>query len=242
MRTRFAWLAAAPLLLVSGCPLDTASTAGSPGGAVIVGRLSFAGDSAKLLAAQGIDCPEVVVTLNGVGVTVVFDDDDCSFLVSDVEPAALLALRVDLPDLGVAGTAEIRNVADGEFIEVEILTGDDSLSLVIARRAEPGPPAALPDVITANNVTIQLEDGAIDHGLTVRGNNFTLVGIAGENCDAPGWSVITDSVQVDGNNATFRNIAFRGAVEVRGNNAKFINCCFDGRLVIFGNGLTVSGE
>jgi hypothetical protein len=42
-------------------------------------------------------------------------------------------------------------------------------------------------------------------------------------------------VLINGNNATFRNIAFAGSVEVRGNNPRFINVCFGNELVVFGN-------
>ena len=65
---------------------------------------------------QGSDCPEVIVTLNGVPVTIVFDDD-CGFLVTGVEPTELLELRVELPNLGVIGSVEISDVGDGELIE-----------------------------------------------------------------------------------------------------------------------------
>jgi hypothetical protein len=76
--------------------------------------------------------------------------------------------------------------------------------------------------------------GVFSEDLTVRGNNFGLLGEAGDSCDDGGWTVISGDVLVLGNNATFRNIAFTGDVRVMGRNVRFINSCFDGALVRFG--------
>ncbi len=239
MRLRLAILAVVLPVVNSGCVVDP-SLSGGGDGAAIVGRIVSPDGSSKLMSLmQGSDCPEVEVTLNGVGVTIVFDDD-CSFLIRDIEPAELLELRVELPELNVAGTAEIGDVIDGELIEIEVAVSDESLSIGIVRRVEPGPPGGdLPGVVTENNVSIKIDEGVYEQDLTVLGNNFTLAGEAGEDCDDDGWSVIDGHVQVNGNNATFRNIAFEGSLEVRGNNAKFINCCFNGQLIVFGNNVGI---
>jgi hypothetical protein len=116
---------------------------------------------------------------------------------------------------------------------------DDSLSIVIERRTIPGHVDELPTTIAENDVSIQVGAGIYEQELTVLGNNFTLVGEAGDDCDTEGWTVITGSVQINGNNATFRNILFEGPVEVLGNNPRFINVCFGNELVVFGNNVLI---
>lgn len=244
MRNHAAIWVAALLGLNAGCVVEPGlpETDASAGGAAIVGNLVSADGTAKLQAlTQGSGCPEVVVTLNGVPVTIVFDDD-CGFLVTGVEPTELLELRVELPNFGVIGSVAISDVVDGELIEIQVDTSDDSLALAVLRRAAPVPSDTLPTIVTGNDITIQIGGGLYNQDLTVQGNNFMLVGEAGDECDEPGWSVIEGEVLINGNNATFRNIVFEGGVQVRGNAAQFINCCFDGELVIFGNGIGIENE
>lgn len=244
MRNHVAILGVALLGLHAGCVVEPGSlgTDASAGGAAIIGRLVSTDGSAKLRALmQASGCPQVVVTLNGAPVTIVFDDD-CGFLVTGVEPTELLELRVELPNLGVIGSVQISDVVDGELIEIQVETSDESLALAVLRRAEPVPSGTLPTMITGNDVTIQIAEGLYNQNLTVQGNNFTLVGEAGDDCDDAGWSVIEGEVLINGSNATFRNIVFEGGVQVRGNNARFINCCFDGELVVFGNGIGIENE
>jgi hypothetical protein len=226
------WLAAAGLLVSLACDARLNTPLG--GSAAIVGSISVGGTSGKDFAAAQLVCPDLVVRLNNNLVTVDLDDD-CSFLVDDVQPAASVVLFVELPALGVSGTIELENVVAAELIEILVEADNDSLSISVSRRAIPDPTDVLPVVVTGNNVTILIPAGTYNQTLTVQGNNFTLVGVAGDRCDASGWSVITGNMLIDANNATFRNIRFDGTVEVLGNNAHFINSCFGSSLVIFGN-------
>jgi hypothetical protein len=240
MRTHFVLLGLTLLAWIAGC----APEAGSPesGGAAIVGRLVPSDGSAKTRAlSQDGDCADLLVAINAAPALVVFDQD-CGFVVAGVTPSDRVELRVELTALGVSGAVEIREVADGELIEIEVEARDDSLTIVVIRRTRPAASDTLPTVISGNNVSIQIGAGRYAQVLMVEGNNFTLVGRAGEDCDDDGWSEIEGAVVVLGNNAAFRNIAFAGGVEVRGNNAHFINCCFDGELVIFGNGSKITSE
>ena len=232
------------LILSAGCgfsPFPTETGQGAT--AAIMGRLATSAETAKLLAAaSGGACPEVRVSINGSPVDIE-TDDDCAFVIDGVAPSELVTVRVELPDLGVAGTLELADVADGELIEILVEPSDGGLRVALERRATPDPSGDLPTEIRGNNVSIMLPAGAFAEDLSVHGNNFTLVGQAGDGCDDPnGWTVIEGAVSVDGNNAVFRDVYFAGPVELRGNNARFINCCFNGTLVIFGNGARVGGE
>lgn len=230
-------LAAVAVASISlGCTnIPLLSDESSGGAAAIVGRVVVPGGSAKLLSASGRECPEVRVSVNGTPVSIDFDDD-CSFVIDGIQPAELVSVRVELVDLGVAGTIELLAVADGELIEIAVEPRSGSLTVAIERRTKPAPSGDLPSNIEGNNVSIRLPAGTYDQALSVRGNNFTLVGEAGSTCDtADGWTVITGDVTVKGNNATFRNIRFAGSVTLQGNNARFIHCCFGGRLIVFGN-------
>jgi len=206
--------------------------------ATIVGTIANGG-----AAAQGIfqpadaHCPEVIVMLNGSPADIIFDED-CAFLITDVEPSETVVLRIELPDQGISGTIELEDVVEGELIEILVEVGFNSLAIAVVRREEPEPADGLPEVITENKVTIFLPTGVYERNLTVDGNKFTLVGEAGSSCDEDDledWTVIQGEVVINKNKATFRNIAFEGPVEVRGNNAQFIHCCFDGILILFGN-------
>jgi hypothetical protein len=205
-------------------------------GAAIIGTVSASGATGKALAwSSSTDCPEVTVMLNGSPADIVFDDD-CSFVIENVAPADSVELHVAISSLGISGTVELKTVTDAELIEIAVEVGDDSLAISVERRAKPAPGDQLPEVIDGNNVTIELPAGTFTQSLTVNGNNFALTGVAGDGCDAEGWTVIDGSVAVNGNNAKFRNVKFIGTVEVKANNTKFINCCFDGVLVTFGKG------
>ena len=107
------------------------------------------------------------------------------------------------------------------------------------RRTTPDHVDELPSTISASDVSIHVGAGVYEQDLTVLGNNFTLVGEAGDGCGAEGWTVIDGGVLINGNNATFRNIAFGGPVEVRGNSPRFINVCFGNALVVFGNNVQI---
>jgi len=91
------------------------------------------------------------------------------------------------------------------------------------------------EVIREDDVSILLLAGLYDQTLTVTGDNFTLVGEAGDDCGSGDWTLIAGKVVVNGDNATFRNISFGDPVEVYGSNVRFIHCCFGGELVVFGD-------
>jgi hypothetical protein len=210
--------------------------------ASILGSISTAGTNsdASILAA-GEDCPELIVTLNGNPATIVFEDD-CSFLISGVQPSENVSLRIELPGQGMSATIELEDVVEGELIEIRVEVGSNALSISVVRRSEPEPVYEIPEVITENNVTILVPAGRYEQDLTVLKNNFTLIGEASDDCgDVGDWTLIKGRVILDGNNATFRNIAFDGPVEVLGNNTHFIYCCFDGVLVLFGNNTGIDG-
>jgi len=224
-------LAVGTLPLLTGCGRNVGSASGS---AAIVGTIAPTGGAGKHAPTGQFICPDIIVTLNSQAVSLDLDDD-CGFLIDDVQPATSIVLDVDLPGLGVSGTITLDNVVEAELIEILVETSDDSLTISILRRLTPDPVAELPVLISGNNVTIFLPAGIYDQTLTVDGNNFTLVGEAGDDCDATGWTVITGDVFILKNDATFRNVRFEGSVEVQGNNARFINTCLDGTLLIFGN-------
>lgn len=241
-------ICAAPLIVIgatlcSGCGLGS----GSPGSdstrsAAIVGNILAGGAAAKsLLAAQAVGCPDVVLTLNGSPVVVVFDDD-CSFLINNVEPSERVVLRVELPELGIGGTVEIHDVGEADLIEINVEASDESLSVVVVRRVSPESVDEIPEIIDDSNVTLQVSAGLYEQNLTVLGNNYTLIGEAGDGCDTEGWSVVDGEVLINGNGALFRNIAFEGTVEIRGNDTTFINCCFDGAITQFGNEVEMTDE
>jgi hypothetical protein len=207
--------------------------------ATILGTIADVGAAAKgTFQAADSHCPEVIVTLNGSPAQIVIADD-CAFLISDVEPSQSITLRIELPDQGITGTIELQDIVEGELIEILLETSFDSLTISVVRREEPEPAKGIPEVITGNNVTMLVPAGLYDQPLTVLGNHFTLVGEGTDNCEVGGWTIIDGRVVINGNNATFRNIAFDAPVEVRGNNTHFINCCFDGVLLVFGNGTDI---
>ena len=226
------------LSILAGCGRNPGTASGS---AAIVGRVLAGGGAGKFQTSAQLGCPDFVVTLNGSPASVIIEDD-CSFLIDDVEPAASYVLEVEVVDLGVVGTVEIIDVVDAELIEVLVQADEESLTISVLRRATPDPVGELPEIVDGNNVEIFLEAGIYDGDLTVDGNNFTLVGEAGEDCNDEGWTTLTGDVLILKNNATFRNIRFEGLVEVEGNNTQFINVCFDGELVIFGNNTEVDGD
>ena len=234
---------------VGGCntsprPSGDGGNSSADQSAAIVGQIVASAKSADLLAAQatGDACPVVEVSINGAPVTIEFDDN-CSFLIDDVQPAALVTVRVELVDLGVAGSVELSDVAEGELIEILVELTDESLTVSVARRSTPVSTNGLPEVIDENDVSIQLPAGVFDQGLTVNGNNFMLVGEAGDACtNGTDWTVITGEVFINGNDATFRNILFAGPVELHGNGAHFINCCFGDVLIVFGNDADVGDD
>jgi len=84
----------------------------------------------------------------------------------------------------------------------------------------------LPGSVTANNVKICLEPGAYNNRLAIERNNFTLIGTAGSSCSSGGWTELKGPVVINGNNATFKNIKFSGAIDEKGNNTRFINSCY----------------
>jgi hypothetical protein len=225
------------LLAVGLLTLPSACVPGASVGsaqATILGRVVTSGGNVRTLSAIGGACPVVAVTVNGTPVSIDFDED-CSFAITDVQAGPLVEVRIELVDLGVAGTVELTDVLDGEFIEIEVEPRNNSLTITVKRRATPVPSGDLPTVISDNNVNILLPAGTFDQDLTVLGNNFVLTGVAGESCDDPtGWTVITGRVVVEGNNAVFRNILFEGPIELRGNNARFINSCIGDELIVFG--------
>lgn len=223
------------LLLAAGCTnVPGLLVAPEQGSAVVVGRI-VVDATAQPITSAGRGCPDVRITVNGAPVSVEFDDA-CAFVINGIQPSELVVIRVELVELGVAGTVELARVLDGELIEIAVTPAARSLSVVVARRVLPDPSGRLPRVIEDNNVSILLPAGNYDQGLWVKGNNFTLVGEAGESCARPaGWTVITGDVLVEGNNATFRNIQFAGVVTIKANNPRFINCCFGDELLVFGN-------
>jgi len=232
------------LTLSAACtvPNPLAGGATGSGKATILGRLVSSSKSARLLSAIPGQCPEVHVSINGAPASIEFDND-CSFVIKDVPVSDLVTVRVELVALGVAGTVELTKVLDGEVIEILVEATDNSLTVSVERRSTPSPSDVLPEVITGNNVSIHLPAGVFKQNLTVSGNNFTLTGEAGQNCnDQAGWTVIDGKVLVNGNNATFQNIMFAGPVELHGNNAHFINCCFGDKLIVFGNNANVGGD
>lgn len=234
---KYSLFAVALLSLNHGCaPLsDLPDDAGTGGKAAIVGRIVASDEASKLLAAAGRVCPELRVSVNGSPVSIEFDVE-CAFVIDGIQPSELVEVRVELVDLGVAGSIEILRVTADELIEIVVEPSADSLTISVERRTAPDPAGELPRIISNNNVSILLPAALYDQGLTVNGNNFTLVGVAGNSCgSALGWTVIAGDVLVNGNNATFRNIQFAGSVTLRGNNTRFINCCFDGELIVFGN-------
>lgn len=221
-------LACAPFV---GLPTN----AESESAAAIVGRIVSADGSGKAYVAAAGECPEVRVSVNESPVSIEFDND-CAFVIGGIQPSPLVVVRVELVELGVAGTVEISGVVANELIEIIVQPGNGSLTVTVVRRAIPNPMDVLPQIIDGNNISIRLLAGLYEQGLIVDGNNFTLVGSAGENCgDQVGWTVITGDVLVEGNNATFRDIMFLGDVTLKGNNARFINVCFGGQLIVFGN-------
>ena len=142
-----------------GCCLDPADRPEAP---LFTAKLYRGPKSAKLQAlARGSGCPEIVVTLNGAPATVTLDEN-CSFVVMDPAPTALLELRVELPELGLAGTIELVDVVDGELIEILVEVSDDSLSIQVVRRVAPGPSDMLPTEITDDDVSILLVAGDYD--------------------------------------------------------------------------------
>ena len=218
--------------LLAGCGRNQAGSA--TGSAAIVGRVVSGGGVGKFETSAQLACPDFIITLNGSPATVTVEND-CSFVIDDVQPSASYVLEVELVALGVTGTVELTNVAEAELIEIEVRAEENSLTIGVVRRATPDPVNDLPGVIDDNNVEIFLLAGTYEGDLTVDGNNFTLVGEAGEDCNDEGWTTITGDVVILKNNATFRNVRFEGSVEVEGNNTNFINVCFDGQLIIFGN-------
>ncbi len=235
-------LSVAVLSCFSGCGSDGSSEGVAPGtrsrenSAVIVGSLVGVGVAAQgAMQAADAGCPDVIVTLNGSPADIVLEDD-CTFLISEVEPSENVVLRIELPDQGISSTIELDDVVEGELIEILVEAGFNSLGITVVRREEPEPVDGLPQVIWDNKVTIFLPAGLYEQPLTVNGNKFTLVGEAGDECsDLEDWTAIDGKVVINKNKATFRNIAFLDTVEVRGNTAQFIHCCFDGALMIFGN-------
>ncbi|MGE3180110.1 MAG: hypothetical protein AB7N71_00640 [Phycisphaerae bacterium] len=237
MNTKMLALAlGAVLSIFAGCaPL---APSGDNGRAVIVGQIASNSQTAKLLAAAQAngDCPELLIMLDGTPVTVEFAED-CSFVITDIAPAALVALRVEVVDLGVAGTVELADVLADELIEIVVEPTDVSLSVSVERRLTPEPVDTLPTIIDGNNVSIRAPAGTFATGLEVDGNKFTLIGVAGDDCDdTAGWTVIEGAVVIDGNKATLQNIYFAGPVQLRGNKPLFINCCFGDGFEVFGNG------
>lgn len=230
-------LVVSALSLLAGCGRTPGTVSGS---AAIVGRVVAGSSSGKLQTSAQLACPDFVITLNGAPATVTVGDD-CSFVIDDVQPAASYLIAVEVADLGVIGTVELTDVLVAELIEILVQADDDSLTISVVRRATPDSIDDLPGLINGNNVEIFLSAGSYGGNLTVNGNNFTLIGEAGNTCDDAGWTTLTGDVLISGNNATFRNIRFEGLVEVEGNNAKFINVCFDGQLVIFGNNTDING-
>lgn len=225
------------LTLHLGCaPAGDGGTGSRTGAAAIVGKIVTSAETARLLNAQARSCPELRVAVNGAPVVSEFGND-CTFVVTGVQPSAALEVRVELVGLGIAGTLELSNVLGGELIEIVVQPTSNSLTVSVERRTTSALSEDLPTIIAANDVSIQLPVGEFVQTLTVSGNNFTLVGVAGGTCnDAIGWTVIDGAVLVSGNNATFTNILFSSLVEVHGDNARFINCCFGSDLVVFGDG------
>lgn len=221
------------LSMVAGCGRTPTGSVSGP--AAIVGRV-VTSSAGKLQTTAQLGCPTMVITLNGQAANVTVEDD-CSFVIDNVQPSASYIVSVELVELDVTGSVTLSNILEAELIEIEVDADDDSLTISVVRRATPDPTDELPSLIpqNANNVEIFLGEGTYDNNLTVLGNNFTLVGEAGEDCDDEGWTVLSGDVVIDGNNATFRNVIFLGDVQVLANNTRFINVCFGGQLVIFGN-------
>ncbi len=240
---RYVGFAAVVCLALNHVGCAKAPSSSSGGGAAngtkaaaIVGKIATSSETARLLTASVQSCPAVLVSVNGAPVSIEFGDD-CAFVITGVQPSALVEVRVELVDLGIAGTIALSDVLDGELIEIRIAPTDVSLTVSVERRTTPQPSDNLPAVIADDDISIRLPAGRLVQDLTVMGDNFTLVGEAGDGCsDAGGWTVIDGKVLVTGNNATFRNILFGGVVELRGDNARFINCCFGDELVVFGSG------
>jgi hypothetical protein len=76
----------------------------------------------------------------------------------------------------------------------------------------------LPHLITDNNIIICLESDFYEDNLTVNGNNFILIGETRYNCKNYDWTTIDGKVEINGNNATFKNIKFTGEIVENGNN------------------------
>lgn len=234
MQRYLALFGIALLAFGAGCSDDDNDLVGPnefEGGAVIAGKIVSSDGSLKQLQ----DCADVIISLNGVPANVDFDDD-CEFVVTGVAPTEMLMLRVEIPALGVSGTIEIDDVAAGELIEIEVEATERRLSIDVLRRAHVDTAGNLPDVITRDDVHIRLGAGTFTQNLTVHGDDFVLVGEAGDNCLAPGWTELDGNVLVTGDDATFRNIAFTGDVTVTGRHVRFINSCINGHLVRFGVG------
>jgi hypothetical protein len=85
----------------------------------------------------------------------------------------------------------------------------------------------LPSWVTDNNVRLCLNSDIYPNSLTVNGNNFMLIGEAGNDCENDTyWTIVSGNVTINGNNVTFENIKFTGEIVENGNNIIFKNCCF----------------
>ena len=146
------------------------------GTAVILGRIVAADSNAQAR------CPDASVSINGAPATVT-QGEQCTFAVTDIQPAGLVEVRVKLASLNLAGSIELDNVLDGDLIEITVRPGVDSLSLTVVRRNAPDSTPTLPTEITDDNISIRLPAGDFTQDLKVSGDKFTLVGVAGANCN-----------------------------------------------------------
>jgi len=83
-----------------------------------------------------------------------------------------------------------------------------------------------PVLINGNNVKIYLHKGDYTNNLTINGNNFSLIGDAGKDCEDISWSKLSGAVTINGNNTIFRNVELSGEIYEYGNNILFDNVCY----------------
>ncbi len=154
---------------------------------------------------------------------------DQSFVVRDV-PTGDVAFACDAD--GIHGDITVKNVQQGEIIQVLVKREGDAIVIVITQRTTSSQPPSevneqqgAPLVITASHACYWLEPGHYKRDVVVKGDDVHIFGAAHRSCTIDQFSILDGKLELDGNGITVLDVDLTGALVIGGHGCKVQDSC-----------------
>ncbi|HEX8789474.1 MAG TPA: hypothetical protein VF765_00880 [Polyangiaceae bacterium] len=215
----------------------SSSTPGSPQSADGTKPVSATQATSSAVVTGQVDTSvsgNVQMSVDGALTPIVLAPDQ-SFVVRDVPTGDVkVACGAD----GVQGELTIKNVKQGEIIQVLVKREGDAIVIVIIQRTPSSqPPKQVseqqggPLVITASHACYWLEPGHTKRDVVVKGSDVHLFGAAHKSCTIDEYSILDVRLELDGDDITVFDVDLTGALVIGGHRCKVQDSCtgcFDG--------------